>query len=609
MALFNLEKIKRVPTEPGVYFFKNKNNDIIYIGKAKHLRNRVRSYFQNNKYQTPKNISMSKRIVDIEWLVVRNEVEALLTEANLIKQHQPYYNVNLKDDKSFPFIRITNEPFPRVFITREIIRDGSKYFGPYTDVIYLRRTLKAIRRIFPVRSCDYFIDQSVIDAKKIKLCLDYHIKKCEGPCEGLVTKSHYKEMIDNIISFLHGKTKISEDYIKNQMKIASKQLRYEDAVIYRDQLLAIKEFKKKQTKINADFDDRDIIGYAKENDFGIVVIVRIRNGRIASREKLSITNLDENDANMVKTVITQFYFDTDFIPSEICVQHPPDSINNLMAWLKEKRGRKVKIISPQKGEKAKQVRLAYQNAKLLLGEWIVNKQKRKDLIPKMIQQLQDDLQLKAPPRKIECFDISHLGGTNTVASMVCFIDGKARKSNYRKYNIKSVDGVDDFASIREVVFRRYKRVKEEGTGLPDLIVVDGGKGQLSMAVSALRELGLDYVPIISLAKKLEEVFMPGHADPQSIHKQSPGLILLRQLRDEAHRFAITFQRQKRNKSVSKSVFINIKGIGEKKVQKLLSKYKDLEVVASKLDQELAKELSISKATAKEVIETAKRIIS
>lgn len=609
MAQFNLDKIKRVPTEPGVYFFKNNNNDIIYIGKAKHLRNRVRSYFQSNKYQTPKNISMAKRIVDIEWLVVRNEVEALLTEANLIKQHQPYYNVNLKDDKSFPFIRITNEPFPRVFITREIVRDGSKYFGPYTDVIYLRRTLKAIRRIFPVRSCDYFIDQSVIDAKKISLCLDYHIKKCEGPCEGLATKSHYKEMIDNIISFLHGKTKTSENYIKDQMKIASKQLRYEDAVIYRDQLLAIKEFKKKQTKINADFDDRDVIGYAKENDFGIVVIVRIRNGRIASREKLSIANLDENDANLIKTVITQFYFDTDFIPSEICVQHVPDSIDELMVWLKEKRGKKVKIISPQKGEKAKQVRLAYQNAKLLLGEWIINKQKRKDLIPKMIQQLQDDIQLKSPPRKIECFDISHLGGTNTVASMVCFIDGKPRKSNYRKYNIKSVDGIDDFASIREVVFRRYKRVKEEGSGLPDLIVVDGGKGQLSMGVSALRELGLDYVPIISLAKKLEEVFMPGYPDPQSIHKQSPGLILLRQLRDEAHRFAITFQRQKRNKSVSESVFIDIKGMGEKKVQKLLSKYKDIEIIASKLDQDLAKELSISKAVAKEVIKTAKRIIS
>ena len=609
MKQFNLNKIKSVPTEPGVYFFKDKKNDIIYIGKAINLRNRVRSYFQKNKYQTPKNTSMIKRIVDVEWLVVRNEVEALLTEANLIKQHQPYYNVNLKDDKSFPFIRITNEPFPRVFITREIIRDGSKYFGPYTDVVYLRRTLKAIRRIFPVRSCDFYIDQAVIDQKKISLCLDYHIKKCEGPCEGLVSKGHYKEMIDNIVSFLHGKTKSSEIYIHNQMEKASSQLRYEDAGIFRDQLHAIKAFKKKQIKINADFDDRDIIGYAKENDFGIVVIVRIRNGRIASREKLSMSNLDEDDAAMIKTVITQFYFDTDFIPSEICVQQIPDSVDELLIWLKEKRGKKVDISFPQKGEKAKQVRLAHQNAKLLLGEWVINKKKRKDLIPKMVKQLQDDLQLKVPPRKIECFDISHLGGTNTVASMVCFVDGKPRKNNYRKYNIKSVDGIDDFASIREVVYRRYKRVKEEGDGFPDLIVVDGGKGQLSMAVSALRELGLDYLPIISLAKKLEEVFIPGNSDAQSIHKQSPGLILLRQLRDEAHRFAIEFQRQKRSKSISDSVFLSIKGMGKKKVQKLLSNYSDLNVIANLKTGELAKELSISNPIADEIIDKAKKTIS
>ena len=609
MKQFNLNKIKSVPTEPGVYFFKDKKNDIIYIGKAINLRNRVRSYFQKNKYQTPKNTSMIKRIIDVEWLVVRNEVEALLTEANLIKQHQPYYNVNLKDDKSFPFIRITNEPFPRVFITREIIRDGSKYFGPYTDVVYLRRTLKAIRRIFPVRSCDFYIDQAVIDQKKISLCLDYHIKKCEGPCEGLVSKGHYKEMIDNIVSFLHGKTKSSEIYIHNQMEKASSQLRYEDAGIFRDQLHAIKAFKKKQIKINADFDDRDIIGYAKENDFGIVVIVRIRNGRIASREKLSMSNLDEDDAAMIKTVITQFYFDTDFIPSEICVQQIPDSVDELLIWLKEKRGKKVDISFPQKGEKAKQVRLAHQNAKLLLGEWVINKKKRKDLIPKMVKQLQDDLQLKVPPRKIECFDISHLGGTNTVASMVCFVDGKPRKNNYRKYNIKSVDGIDDFASIREVVYRRYKRVKEEGDGFPDLIVVDGGKGQLSMAVSALRELGLDYLPIISLAKKLEEVFIPGNSDAQSIHKQSPGLILLRQLRDEAHRFAIEFQRQKRSKSISDSVFLSIKGMGKKKVQRLLSHYSDLNVIANLKTDELAKELSISNLIADEIIDKAKKTIS
>ena len=603
------DTVKNIPKDPGVYFFKNNKNDIIYIGKAKNIRNRVRTYFQKNKYQSPKNISMIKRIVDVEWIVVRNEVEALLTEANLIKKHQPFYNVNLKDDKSFPFIRITNEPYPRVFITREIVRDGSKYFGPYTDVIYLRRTLKAIRRIFPVRSCDFFIDENVIQEKKISLCLDYHIKKCEGPCEGLVSSHKYNEMIDSIISFLHGKTKKSEDYINNQMKLAAKELRYEDAGIFRDQLHAIREFMDKQIKINADFDDRDIIGFSKQNDFGIVVIVRIRNGRIASREKLSLNNLDNNDSAVIRTVITQFYLDTDYIPSEICSQYKPDSIDELSKWLKEKKGKNVKIIVPQKGEKAKQVRLAHQNAKLLLGEWILNKKKRKDLIPKMIKQLQDDLQLKGAPRKIECFDISHLGGTNTVASMVSFFDGKPKKTEYRKYNIKTVSGIDDFASIREVVLRRYKRLKNEDKGFPDLVVVDGGKGQLSMAVSALRELGLDYIPTISLAKKLEEVFVPGQSNAQTIHKQSPGLILLRQIRDEAHRFAIEFQRGKRKKSITKSAFLSVKGVGIKKSQFLLSEYKDMSIIAGLEIDKLVNELKVSASSAKEIIQIAKKIIS
>lgn len=603
------DTVKNIPKDPGVYFFKNNKNDIIYIGKAKNIRNRVRTYFQKNKYQSPKNISMIKRIVDVEWIVVRNEVEALLTEANLIKKHQPFYNVNLKDDKSFPFIRITNEPYPRVFITREIVRDGSKYFGPYTDVIYLRRTLKAIRRIFPVRSCDFFIDQNVIQEKKISLCLDYHIKKCEGPCEGLVSSHKYNEMIDSIISFLHGKTKKSEDYINNQMKLAAKELRYEDAGIFRDQLHAMREFMDKQIKINADFDDRDIIGFSKQNDFGIVVIVRIRNGRIASREKLSLNNLDNNDSAVIRTVITQFYLDTDYIPSEICSQYKPDSIDELSKWLKEKKGKNVKIIVPQKGEKAKQVRLAHQNAKLLLGEWILNKKKRKDLIPKMIKQLQDDLQLKGAPRKIECFDISHLGGTNTVASMVSFFDGKPKKTEYRKYNIKTVSGIDDFASIREVVLRRYKRLKNEDKGFPDLVVVDGGKGQLSMAVSALRELGLDYIPTISLAKKLEQVFVPGQSNAQTIHKQSPGLILLRQIRDEAHRFAIEFQRGKRKKSITKSAFLSVKGVGIKKSQFLLSEYKDMSTIAGLEIDKLVNELKVPASSAKEIIQIAKKIIS
>ena len=609
MTSIKQNQIKQIPTKPGVYFFKDLENEIIYIGKAKNLRNRVRSYFQKSKHQSAKNISLIKRIANVEWLVVRSEVEALLTEANLIKQHQPHYNVSLKDDKSFPYIRITKEPYPRVFITREVVRDGSKYFGPYTDVYHLRRSLKAVHKIFPVRSCDYFINDESIAAEKVSLCLDYHIKKCQGPCEGMVPKSDYNEMIKQVIQFLQGRTKETEKYIQNQMEKASSEMRFEDAGMYRDQLHAIGQFKDRQRKVAADFEDRDVFAFAKEEDYAIAVIVRIRNGRITSREKISLRKLDELDAVTLGTIITRFYLESDFIPKEISLPLEPDNQDQLNIWLKEKRNGVVQLSVPQRGEKAKEVRLAYQNAKLLLGEWMLNRKKRRELVPKMINQLQDDLQLKVPPRKIEAFDISHLGGTNTVASMVCFTDGKAKKSAYRKFKVKTVEGIDDFASMREIVYRRYKRVKEEGIGLPDLILIDGGKGQLSMAVSALRELGLDYLPIVGLAKKLEEVFVPGQADAQSIHKQSPGLILLRRIRDEAHRFAITFQKQKRTASISTSVFHEIPGMGEKRVKKLLRKYKDIQKISGLKPEEIQKDMSLSNAIAKEIIKTARKTVS
>jgi len=609
MTSIKQNQIKQIPTKPGVYFFKDLKNEIIYIGKAKNLRNRVRSYFQKSKHQSAKNISLIKRISNVEWLVVRSEVEALLTEANLIKQHQPHYNVSLKDDKSFPYIRITKEPYPRVFITREVVRDGSKYFGPYTDVYHLRRSLKAVHKIFPVRSCDYFINDESIAAEKVSLCLDYHIKKCQGPCEGMVPESDYNEMIKQVIQFLQGRTKETEQYIQNQMEKASSETRFEDAGMYRDQLHAIGQFKDRQRKVAADFEDRDVFAFAKEEDYAIAVIVRIRNGRITSREKISLRKLDELDAVTLETIITRFYLESDFIPKEISLPLEPDNQDQLNIWLKEKRNGAVQLSVPQRGEKAKEVRLAYQNAKLLLGEWMLNRKKRRELVPKMINQLQDDLQLKVPPRKIEAFDISHLGGTNTVASMVCFTDGKPKKSAYRKFKVKTVEGIDDFASMREIVHRRYKRVKEEGIGLPDLILIDGGKGQLSMAVSALRELGLDYLPIVALAKKLEEVFVPGQADAQSIHKQSPGLILLRRIRDEAHRFAITFQKQKRTASISTSVFHEIPGMGEKRVKKLLRKYKDIQRISGLKPEEIQKDMSLSNAIAKEIIKTARKTIS
>ena len=597
------ETLASVPTKPGVYQFKNKDDEIIYIGKAKNLRSRVRSYFQKNKYQTPKNQSMIKRIENVEWIVVRSNVEALLTEANMIKEVQPKYNIDLKDDKSFPFIRISDEPYPQVLLTRKIEKDGSKYFGPYTDVKNLRYSLKALHKIFPVRSCSYYMDDDSVAAKKVKVCLDYHIKKCEGPCEGFVNRDHYNAMIERVIKFLQGRTKETEEYVRRQMEIAAADLRYEDAAMYRDQLNAVRRFKERQRKVTADFDDRDIFALAREDDIGVMTILRVRNGRIFGREKVSLQNLDENEAPVFASVISRFYMDTDFLPKEITVSVLPEGQDELEEWLSDKKGSKVIIRQPQRGEKAKEVRMSYQNAKLLLGEWLINRKKRRELVPKMVNQLQEDLQLKAPPRRIEAFDISHLGGTNTVASLVCFVDGKPKKSEYRKFKVKTVSAIDDFASMREVVHRRYLRQKKEKGSLPDLILIDGGKGQLSMAVSALRELGLDYVPIVGLAKRLEEVFVPGQSEAQSIHKQSPGLILLRRIRDEAHRFAITFQRSKRKDSLT-SLFNDIDGMGPKRVQKLLQSFDSTETIAKSTQKDISTKTGIPEKLAEEIIKIA-----
>ncbi len=565
-------KLLQLPRNPGVYTFYNNDNQIIYIGKAKNLKNRVRSYFQNKASLSPKNTTMLRHVVNIEWIIVRSEVEALMTEANLIKRHKPKYNIDLRDDKSYPFIRITNEPYPQVFLTREVVKDGSKYFGPFTDVRHLRKTLKALNRVFPIRSCTYFIDHKVIEEKKISVCLDYHIKKCEGPCEGLVSKRNYSQMISRIEDFMKGKTKPTEGHILKLMKKASDHQNYEDATIYRDQLESITEFKNKQRLVATDFIERDVIALSKEDDFGIAVILRIRNGRIFSRDKLSISKLDASEGTNLKNIITRFYFDSDFIPRELSLQNNPENEKGLLELLKKKRKGPVRFIYPKKGEKAKEIRITLQNAKLLLGEWKINKEKRKDLVPKILQQLQEDLNLSVAPRRIEAFDVSHLGGTNTVASMVCFVDAKPKKNEYRKYNIKNVNKIDDFASMNEVVSRRYKRLKKENKKLPDLILIDGGKGQLNTSVEVLKSLNLNFIPIIGLAKRLEEVFLPGYSDPQSINKQSSGLILLRRIRDEAHRFAITFQREKRNKTIINSIFSSIKGLGKKRIKLLMQTY-------------------------------------
>ena len=600
-------KLKHIPIDPGIYQFFNDKKEIIYIGKAKNLRNRVRSYFRSQKGMSSKNIAMLKHIRDFEWIVVRNEVEALLTEANLIKNHKPKYNIDLRDDKSYPFIKITNEPYSQILITRKIEKDGSKYYGPFTDVNRLRVIMNMLTKIFPIRSCTYQINESVIKEKKISVCLDYHINKCEGPCEGLVSENHYAEMVSRIESFIKGRSQETVDYIRNLMNKASKEEKYEIAGMYRDQLSVINTFQEKQKLISSNFEDRDTIAFAKNNPIGIAVVLRIRNGRIMSREKLTINNLDNSDKKNIATIITRFYLNSDLIPRQILLQIKPSNDMELMRWLTGRANKKVKFIYPKIGDKAKEVRITYQNAKLLLGEWILKKQKQKDVIPKTIEKLKSDLSLEIPPKRIEAFDVSHLGGKNIVGSMVCFINTQPKKSEYRKFIIKSVEDNNDYASIKEIVLRRYTRAIKESSPLPNLIIIDGGKGQLSAAGFSLKQLGLEHIPIIGLAKRLEEVYVPGFKDPQSIDKQSPGLFLLRKIRDEAHRFAITFQREKRNADLVYSPFEKIKGMGKQRVNTLLRSFENVNTISQLTAEVLSGETRIPLKISEEIIFMAKRI--
>ena len=603
----NHDQFKSLPVLPGVYQFKNKDNKIIYIGKAKNLRARVRSYFQNKKHQSSKTITMMKNAHNLEWIVVENEVEALLTEANLIKEYRPRYNVLMKDDKSYPYIQITNEPFPQVLLTRKVKKDDSKYYGPITDAHRLRKILKVLHKVFPIRSCSYYLDDRIIMEKKVTLCLDYHIKRCEGPCEGLVSEKEYREMINHVASFMKGDTNKIERYIESKMKHASKNMLYEDAAKYRDQLNAVQGFSSRKSQTRVMLEDRDIFALASKNDIGIMVIIRIRNGFIYSREKISLQNLFGSESDTFKTVIARFYMGSNLIPTFISLPKKPDNHNNLLSWLCTEKGAKVRFEYPKIGEKARELRITLKNAELLLNEWIIKRKKYKEHIPKTLIQLKDDLNLQVSPKNIEAFDVSHLGGTNTVASMVSFINGKPRKTNYRKYDIKSVNMIDDFASIREVVYRRYNRLKNENSSFPDLILIDGGKGQLNMATSALRDLGLDYIPVVGLAKRLEEVFVPGNPDAQVIHKDSLGLILLRRVRDEAHRFAVSLQRDKRSRAMLESPLLKIKGIGDKTIEKLFIEFSGLEELAFQSPEDNSKKIGVSIKLSKEIIKISKRL--
>ncbi|MCK6620837.1 MAG: excinuclease ABC subunit C [Calditrichaceae bacterium] len=583
------EKLQNLPNQPGVYLYRNEKGKVIYVGKAKNLRSRVRSYFQDSRNLAPRTLLLVQQIRDLDTIIVDSEVEALILEANLIKEHRPRYNVFLKDDKSYPYIRITHEPFPQVFVTRRIVQDGSKYLGPYTDVKHLRHIVKTVRKIFPIRSCKFFLNDEVIAAGKVKLCLDYHIHRCQGPCEGLVSQLEYNRMIRQVEQFLRGKTRELLSELETRMKQEAEKMNFEEAARIRDQAKMINEYHFiAQKVVLGDFEDRDVIALAHEDEDACAVVFKIRDGKVVGRQHFYLEGVeDREDGEILQTFLQQYYLSADYYPSQILLPFPlPEEPELVEKWLSETAGRKVELVVPQIGEKKKLLNLCQKNAKFLLDELSLQKLKQKDHLPFSVRELQKHLRLEKPPRRIEGFDISNIQGRDAVASLVCFEDGRPKKSEYRIFKIRSKSTPDDFAMMHEAVYRRYKRRLEENASLPDLILIDGGKGQLGSALQALQELNIQNQPILGLAKRLEEVFLPGMSDPMNLPKRSAGLKLLQQVRDEAHRFAIGHFHKQHKKSTLKSPLDEVEGIGPARKAHLLKTFGSLKKIKEATAEEL-----------------------
>lgn len=585
-----LDKISQLPTNPGIYQYKNKLDKIIYIGKAKNLRNRVRSYFQSGRIRDAKTTALVAKISDVEVIIVDSEAEALILEDTLIKKYKPRYNIMLRDDKTYPFIRITNEEFPKIFFTRNVVRDGSKYLGPYTDVKKGKFLLHHIRNIFQIRSCNLKLNSESIANGKFKTCLDFHIGKCQAPCVNLISREEYLENLKMATQVLFGKTKLLTSQLEKKMLEYSEQLKFEKAEEVKQRIIAIKEFSAKQKIVSSDLADRDVFGIAVQNNSACTLIFNIREGKLISKRHFIISNINfASCEELLQRTIEKWYLDSDFVPKELLLPVQIDQMEYISDWLSKKRQRTISVQIPQIGDKKKLVEMANTNAEFILKEYLLTLEKRDQKTPHSVVALQRDLNLQSPPRRIECYDNSHIQGTDIVSSMVVFIDGKPKKSEYRKFKAKDVVQNDDFATMRETIFRRFKRALEEKQELPDLVIVDGGKGQLSSAYSILVELNLaDKVAIIGLAKRLEEVFLPNIKESILLPKTSSSLKLIQQLRDEAHRFAITFHRQLRDKRTIKSELDDIKGIGEVTKRKLLIEFGSVKKIKLASDFELLK---------------------
>mgnify|MGYP001209769807 FL=1 len=562
-------KLDALPTDPGVYIMKRSDGQIIYVGKAKNLRHRVRSYFRTNDGDGRRQFkALVRNIADLDYIVTGTEQEALILEATQIKAHKPRYNILLKDDKKYPYIRITNEPFPRIYATRDIVRDGSRYLGPYSNVRAMHTTLDMLRKVFPVRSCDFQLPKN-----GVRLCIEYHIKRCEGPCEKLVDEGEYKKTIDGSVHFLRGQNSEVIKGLQQQMADAAEAMRFEEAARFRDQLKALESMRARQKVVFDDEIDRDVLGLARADDEACCSVLEVREGRLLGKKHHFLGGvMESSNEDVFSAFMQQFYLQNDFVPSQIHLPIQLADADELASWLSAKAEGRVELATPQRGAKAQMLEMAQRNAVQMLAERSHKREMRRDRVPQSIYALQRDLQLDTLPRRIEGIDISTFQGAHSVGSLVCFIDGQAKRSQYRYFKIKELEQPDDYASIYQAVHRRFRGLHERGEAFPDLLLIDGGKGQLASAVGALRELGI--------AKRFEEVFLPGEAQPRILPKTSASLRLLQTLRDEAHRFALKNHRDQRAKSTLTSALDDIPGIGPKKRNALLKTFGSVKRIAA-----------------------------
>ena len=610
------DKLQTLPTKPGVYLMKDDGGEVIYVGKSVNLRHRVRSYFQASASHSPKLHRLIYHIADFDFIVTDSEIEALILECNLIKEHRPKYNIRLKDDKRYPYIKITwQEDYPRIIVTRRMERDGARYFGPLTDVRAVHQTLDMLRRLFPYLTC-----KREITGQDKRACLYYHIGRCAGPCIGAISKDEYRALIKRICLFLEGKAEEIVADLQAQMTSAAEALDFERAAALRDQIRAVERVTKQQKIALAVGKDEDVIALARENDDTCVQVFFIRQGKLIGREYFILDGTaEEDEAQIVASFVKQFYDEAAYVPMKIILPTNVEEAMIIESWLRSKRGSKVKLHAPKRGRGKELVQMAAENAAETLAslraQWLLDEGRSVEALA----QLQQHLSLEEAPTRIEGYDISNIQGTAATGSMVVFVKGVPRKSDYRRFRIRTVEGADDYAMMKEVLRRRFKRAiegraAEEGKGadvwtvLPDLIIVDGGKGQLNAALEVLEEHGLkDEVPAIGLAKKQEEIFLsedfrPGRSEPLVLPRDSQGLYLLQRVRDEAHRFAIGYHRQLRAKKSLASILEEIPGIGPRRRQALLKHFGSIEAIRQASVEELAAVKGMTRKAAEAVRE-------